>query len=152
MLFDCICVACMVLGTIVGGVAGCLVAGRYLDPTTDQLSQPLDPGVDAAIEQAATHWAEVRGRPWAAPLIADKLRLVYRLGLLVLAGGLLESGPTPNGSPVKDEAKLRVGLELHAIRRDLDVSYLKHQARADAQRLRRELDQELDALDGGQHR
>jgi hypothetical protein len=80
MLFDCICVACMVLGTIVGGVAGCLVAGRYLDPTTDQLSQPLDPGVDAAIEQAATHWAEVRGRPWAAPLIADKLRLVYRLG------------------------------------------------------------------------
>lgn len=79
-LFDYLCLATMLLGAVVGSVTGYLVASRYLGPPTEQLSQPLAPDVEAAIEQAATRWADVRGRPWAAPLIANKLRLVYRLG------------------------------------------------------------------------
>lgn len=71
-------------------------------------------------------------------------------GLLVLfllmAGIGLLLGPEPS-SDEQDEDKLRAGLELHAIRRNLDVSYLKHQSRTEAQRLRREFDQELDTLD-----
>lgn len=78
-LLDCLCAAAIVLAAIVSCVTGYLVAIRYLDPAEPAPAQ-LDPSVEEAIEQAAVHWAQARGRPWAAPLIADKLRLVYRLG------------------------------------------------------------------------
>jgi hypothetical protein len=39
----------------------------------------IDPETEAVIQAAADRWATSRGRPWLAPLIADKLRMAYRL-------------------------------------------------------------------------
>jgi hypothetical protein len=39
----------------------------------------VTPAVDDRIDQAAAAWSAVHGRPEAAPLVADKLRLAQRL-------------------------------------------------------------------------
>jgi hypothetical protein len=61
----------MALGFTVGWLGG---RGRAQPSPAD-----VTPEVERTIQEAATRWAGARGRPWAAPLIADKLRLAYRL-------------------------------------------------------------------------
>lgn len=43
-------------------------------------NDPVDPWVEAEIDRAAAAWATEHGRPETAGLMADKLRLLHRLG------------------------------------------------------------------------
>jgi hypothetical protein len=43
----------------------------------DELS--IDPDLDQKITEAARQWAMQQGEPYAAPFVANKLRLVYAL-------------------------------------------------------------------------
>ena len=63
--------------------------------------------------------------------------LLILVGLLVILG----RSDDPEIEPVT-----HVSVELHAIRRRLEVDWLRHQAHVDATQLRRELDRELDEL------
>jgi hypothetical protein len=74
----------LIAGTIGGTLAG-VVAGRWAirrqsaPPTTlDDLG--LDPDLDQQITEAARQWAVRQGQPAAAPLVADKLRLIHAIG------------------------------------------------------------------------
>jgi len=67
---------------IAGGVGGVLAGGlmrwcAVRRRAVDSLA--LDPDLDRQIDAAAAQWATVHGRPAAAPLVADKLRLAYVL-------------------------------------------------------------------------
>jgi hypothetical protein len=42
-------------------------------------AEPIDAFVAAKLDQAAADWAQSRGRPEAAHIMADKLRLLHRL-------------------------------------------------------------------------
>lgn len=74
----------LLVGTFSGTLAGGALALWLLRhgradavPAADAL--PVDPDTDEQIKRAASRWAEAHGRPDAAHLIADKLRLVYNL-------------------------------------------------------------------------
>jgi hypothetical protein len=80
MLFIALFVAVAVLSSLLGLSLGWLSARHRRSSTSDEApAPPLDPAVEQAIQSAAERWAADRGRPWLAPLIADKLRLAYRL-------------------------------------------------------------------------
>ena len=73
----------IVTGGIAGAVGAALLLWRQLrrqSETAEPVPAPSDPWVDAEIDQAAVSWATAQGRPEAAPLMADKLRLLHRLG------------------------------------------------------------------------
>jgi hypothetical protein len=77
-------VLALFVGTFSGTVAGGLLSWWLLDrPSAEPVVAPdhlaLDPDVEYQIDQAANQWAEAHHRPGAAPLVADKLRLVYTL-------------------------------------------------------------------------
>jgi hypothetical protein len=71
------------VGTFSGTVAGGLVSWWLLDqPSAEPVALDhltFDPDVDDQISRAANQWAETHHRPEAAPLVADKLRLVHAL-------------------------------------------------------------------------
>jgi H+/gluconate symporter-like permease len=66
-------------GTLAGTVAGWWAGRRQsAQPTTlDDLG--LDPALDQQITEAARQWATHQGHPAAAPLVADKLRLIHAM-------------------------------------------------------------------------
>lgn len=73
----------LVVGTLGGALAGAVagwwaIRGRSASPTAlDDLG--LDPDLDQQITEAARQWARNQGQPVAAPLVADKLRLIHAL-------------------------------------------------------------------------
>ena len=68
----------MVGGTVAGVFAGASTAHRqHMEPPLDHLS--VDPDIEQNIDQAARQWAAEHNRPAAAPLVSNKLRLVYAL-------------------------------------------------------------------------
>jgi hypothetical protein len=69
--------------------------------------------------------------------------LALVIAVLVVVVGILV---WREGDGYLDEAAYRVGLELHAIRRRLDVAQLKREVRLDGTRRRRELRDEIDDL------
>ncbi len=76
--------AALIAGTLSGTIAGVLAGWWFARRTTrvptfshDQVT--LDPDVDDRIGQVASEWARSRNQPEAAPFIANKLRLFYRL-------------------------------------------------------------------------
>jgi hypothetical protein len=69
---------------IIGGVAtgtavGLFFLRRPVKAFTPRTSYRIDRDLDARITDAANRWAASQGRPEAAPLAADKLRLLTRL-------------------------------------------------------------------------
>ena len=72
-------------GALAGGLAGGLLLWWHHrhQPSVSPSSPAefIDPWVAAQIDQAAATWATQHGRPEAAPLMADKLRLLHRLGI-----------------------------------------------------------------------
>lgn len=76
-----------VCATIAGAAAGASMAvvllwwhDRQARTETVNTVEPIDPWVEAEIDRAAVNWATAQGRPEAASLVADKLRLLHRLG------------------------------------------------------------------------
>mgnify|MGYP005813451009 CR=1 FL=1 len=74
-------------GTLAGAIAGGFLSWRLLRrhsrsrAVIDSTEPPLDPRVSAEIDQAAATWAAENNRgDQAAGLLADKLRLLHRLG------------------------------------------------------------------------
>jgi hypothetical protein len=65
-------------GALAGAVAGWWT-GRYSAAESMASSDVLDPDLDAQITEAARQWATRQGQPAAAPLVADKLRLIHAL-------------------------------------------------------------------------
>lgn len=70
----------LLAGIIGGGMAAWALLRRRASAEPPLPEQP-DEWVSAEIDQAAAAWATAHGRPEAAPLMADKLRLLHRLGL-----------------------------------------------------------------------
>jgi hypothetical protein len=70
--------------------------------------------------------------------------LVLALVVVVLLVVRARRGP----AVVSPEEEARTALELHAIRRRLDVAWVRHEATSNALRLRRQIDAELAAIDG----
>jgi hypothetical protein len=66
-------------GTVAGGLVSWWLVGRSLAETVPVDYLAVDPDLDDQIDRAANQWAEAHHRPGAAPLVADKLRLVYHL-------------------------------------------------------------------------
>jgi len=76
-------IAPLILGGIAGAIAGVVVTAWRLrhrqEPTPP--SSPIDEFTSAEIDQAAAAWAAQSDRPEvAAQAMADKLRLLHRLG------------------------------------------------------------------------
>lgn len=69
----------LLLGAAVGGVVVLLLSRRNSDSENE--SELLDEWTAAAIDQAAASWVRANGLPdQAAGIMADKLRLLHRLG------------------------------------------------------------------------
>jgi hypothetical protein len=75
------------LPLLAGALAGAVTAGlllwrhrRHEPPGAMPTGEPVDPWVEAEIDRAAVAWATDHGRPEAAGLMADKLRLLHHLG------------------------------------------------------------------------
>jgi hypothetical protein len=65
-------------GALAGAVTGRRAARREsARPAFDELS--VDPDLDQKITEAARKWAMQQGEPYAAPFVANKLRLVHVL-------------------------------------------------------------------------
>jgi hypothetical protein len=68
---------------LLGGItAGGVIGWRLCRPCSarvpcDHVS--IDPDIERRINRASMEWATAHHQPSAAPLVADKLRLVYRL-------------------------------------------------------------------------
>jgi hypothetical protein len=73
-----------IAGTIVGDVlVAFLIAGRlhrHRNHKPSTSAEPDEEWVAAEIDRAAAAWAVQQGRPELAPLMADKLYLLHRLG------------------------------------------------------------------------
>jgi hypothetical protein len=72
----------LLAGTFGGTLAGGLISWQFLRPPPSHKPLDLnaiDPDEDEQINRAASRWAKAHHRPGAAPLVADKLRLVYTL-------------------------------------------------------------------------
>jgi hypothetical protein len=65
-------------GALAGGVTGWWT-GRRSSAQSVASRDVLDPDLDAQITGAARQWATRQGQPAAAPLVADKLRLIRAL-------------------------------------------------------------------------
>lgn len=76
----------LLVAVIAGGASGGLIAwwllSRQEQPTKPQpeAEQRPDPFVDAEIDLAAARWAEQRNQPAAAGLMANRLKLLHRIG------------------------------------------------------------------------
>jgi hypothetical protein len=72
------------LAALLGGLAGALI-GQLLHRLRPKREQPpavraiVDPLTGAEIDQVAASWAAAQGRPAAAGLLAEKLRLAFSL-------------------------------------------------------------------------
>jgi hypothetical protein len=66
-------------GTLAGAVAGWWAAHRQQPQPTPLNNLGLDPALDQQITEAARQWAVRQGQPAAAPLVADKLRLIHAM-------------------------------------------------------------------------
>ena len=70
-------------GTLGGALAGGLLALWFVRPSVHRLplNRPidLDPTLEDRIDRAAGQWANAHGRPEAAAVVANKLRLGHRL-------------------------------------------------------------------------
>jgi hypothetical protein len=66
-------------GTLAGAVSGWWTARRKQAQPTALDDLGLDPDLDQQITEAARQWAGREGQPAAAPLVADKLRLIHAL-------------------------------------------------------------------------
>jgi hypothetical protein len=67
----------MLGGGMAGGFMGWWTVRRLRSLPPDHV--PVDDNLDHTITRAASQWAIAHGRPEAAHLVADKLRLVSRL-------------------------------------------------------------------------
>jgi hypothetical protein len=67
-------------GALAGAVAGWWAARRQQPQPTTLNDLGLDPDLDQQIAEAARQWARRQGQPAAAPLVADKLRLIHAIG------------------------------------------------------------------------
>lgn len=67
-------------GLIAGAAIAWTVVHRHKTAGTPVAVEPADPFVSAEIDRAAAKWASDTGQPQAAPLLADKLHLLYALG------------------------------------------------------------------------
>jgi hypothetical protein len=68
---------------VAGGLAGAAVAWslmRGVEPDQPPVADAPDEWISAEIDQAAATWAMKNDCPEAAPIMADKLRLLHRLG------------------------------------------------------------------------
>jgi hypothetical protein len=70
----------LVVAALAGGLSG-LLAVKWLLSRCERQEQaaPTDPFVAAQIDQAAVNWATAQGKPEAAGLMADKLRLLHQV-------------------------------------------------------------------------
>jgi hypothetical protein len=66
-------------GTLAGGLVSWWLLGGVLAQATPSDYLSADSDMDEKIDRAALRWAEAHHRPEVAPLVADKLRLVYTL-------------------------------------------------------------------------
>lgn len=72
----------VVLGVLGGALAGAGAGwwtGRRAGAQSMARVDVLDPNLEAQITDAARQWATRQGQPAAAPLAADKLRLIHAL-------------------------------------------------------------------------
>lgn len=67
------------------------------------------------------------------------LLILILLVLAGLVGYLVHQSSPPSPPPLDPEKVMQAAVDLHRIRRRLDVADLKHQQRRDALRLKREL-------------
>lgn len=67
------------LGSVAGGLAVWLFLRRRSDRMPKAEDFVIDAGLDQAIDAGARAWAAAQGVPAAAPLVADKLRLLHAL-------------------------------------------------------------------------
>jgi hypothetical protein len=65
-------------GVMAGGFMGWWIVRRLVRPLLLEHIM-VDDGLDHTINRAASQWAIAHGRPEAAHLVADKLRLLSRL-------------------------------------------------------------------------
>jgi hypothetical protein len=68
-----------VAGAGAGGLAAWWQLRRHRAKPQMAESVPLDPRLEEEIEGTATAWATSNGRPEAAGIVADKLRLLHHL-------------------------------------------------------------------------
>jgi hypothetical protein len=69
----------LMLGVVIG--AGAVLLLRRRSPGAGDQAEPLDEWTAAAIDQAAAKWVRANHLPDdAAGLVADKLRLLHKLG------------------------------------------------------------------------
>ncbi len=66
------------LGGLIGGLVGRRQRGRWAEPVPVE-RLVIDPLEAAEVDQAAVAWSQAHGRPEAAGLLADKLRLAFAL-------------------------------------------------------------------------
>lgn len=71
------------------------------------------------------------------------LAIVFVVAIAGMVGYLVAKSSESAGPPVDPEAELKAAVELHRIRRNLDLSWTKTQQRQDAERLRRQIRDEL---------
>lgn len=71
------------------------------------------------------------------------------IGVLVVVFGLVifQDRPVKKPETVSPEAAMQAAVELHRIRRRLDVAHIKTEQRRDSSRLRREIGEVLDGDD-----
>jgi hypothetical protein len=70
----------LIMGLLGGLIGGLLVSRRKCAPVRHRPYEPFgSPSLDREIDDAARQWAAAQGQPLAAPLMAGKLRLLYRL-------------------------------------------------------------------------
>lgn len=67
----------------------------------------------------------------------------------VVATAILVRSLTLYGEGWDPEQRVRAMVELHRIRRQRELTELRHEMRRDAQQLRRALDRDFDAVDDG---
>lgn len=75
----------------------------------------------------------------------EALGIIFMLVLAGVFGYLVATNSTPPSEAEADpEAEMRAALELHRIRRNLDVSLEKTEQRQEADRMRRQISEALD--------
>jgi uncharacterized membrane protein len=70
----------MLAGAVAGGVTAHWLLRRHPGQVQAQPAAFTDSALSTEIERAAGVWADAQGRPEAAGIVADKLRLLHRLG------------------------------------------------------------------------
>lgn len=80
--------------------------------------------------------------------LAIVILALFAVAWLLLRPPNLDLGPEPEELPdASDEELMRAATELHDISRRLDVAWTRHELRTESGRLRRELAEELRAVE-----